>query len=196
MYLPFQNASKPFLTVPPHVMSKLLRNNSCLLYVFPTQFIVFPNYSFSSQFYAIPMLLSAFRIVSSPAHYFTLHLHSITVHFVAAPFHYLTLLHFTIPYRVYAEPYRGYSLPTHFHSPHFLRLTTQSHRHSRHFSSIPLPIIAKLFCRLYTKQVVQVCLAVVKFRIHWRCVVLIEVIYISAVEECATVLWFSPLVLL
>ena len=116
---PFQNASNLVRTVPPHVLSKLLRNNSCRLYVFPTQFIVFPNYSFASQFYAIPMLLSAFRIVSSPAHYLSLLIHSITALCSSAPFHYFSLR---------------------LHSITKLCCTSLCHRRSTHFLSLPLSI--------------------------------------------------------
>nr|DAR56365.1 MAG TPA: hypothetical protein [Caudoviricetes sp.] len=44
----------------------LFRNVSFRLYVFPTQFIVFPNYSVACLITTIPMLFSAIRTVSSP----------------------------------------------------------------------------------------------------------------------------------
>ena len=95
------HSSSPFETFPPPLLSKFFRNVSFRLYVLPTQFIISPNYSISSQLYAVPMLFTAFRIVTSPAHYCSMHLHSITYHFIAAPFHYLTSLGYSLPTHVY-----------------------------------------------------------------------------------------------
>lgn len=95
---PFLNNSVLFQTFPPPLLSKLFRNNSCRLYVFPTQFIVFPNYSFASQVYAIPMLFSAIHTVSSPK------------------------LHFSTPRLVYAVPLAIIAELFLRHSRHFLSL--------------------------------------------------------------------------
>lgn len=55
---PFQNKTLLFQTFPPSLQSKLFRNVSFRLYVFPTQFIVFPNYSFA-PIYAVPLSIIA-----------------------------------------------------------------------------------------------------------------------------------------
>lgn len=95
---PFLNNSVLFQTFPLQLPSKLFRNSSCQLYVFPTQIIVFPNFSYailgySHRFFAqatlfnsvtglrcsfgyhrytIPMLFSTLRFLRHSRHFLSL----------------------------------------------------------------------------------------------------------------------------
>lgn len=95
---PFLNKSALFKTFPPHVRSKLFRNSSCQLYVFPTQSIAFQNcsyatlryshrffakatlfssmtglrYSFAHRCLTVPMLFSSLRFLRHSRHFLSL----------------------------------------------------------------------------------------------------------------------------
>lgn len=117
-------------------MSKLFRNNSCQLYVLPTQLIVFPNYSFASHIYAVPMLFSAIRTVSSPKLGFS------TPRLVyAVPLAIITVLFHNSSPRLFAFPTLHLStLSVPFRLFASLCVTVRSLCYSRHFLSPPSPI--------------------------------------------------------
>lgn len=128
-----------FLRIPKLFRSVLFRNNSCRLYVFPTQFIVFPNYSFA-PIYAVPLSIIAvlFPSLSPP-------FRTIPVLFSTKRFFFCSSLFDSIAIRGYSHRFFACALRVTAPPFHYCTLL---------YFTKPLPLIAKLFCRLYTKQVV------------------------------------------